>query len=433
MRSARAASKKEFVNKLLKILTSLRLTVLCLCFAIALVFIGTLAQVNEGLYQAQSRYFRSLLIWWSPQCSHLHIPIFPGGYLVGFVLLANLIAAHITRFKFTKKKIGILITHFGLILLLIGQFATDLFSRESAMRLTEGEAKNYSEAFRESELALIDTSDANSDKVYAISDHLLSKKDTIQSDKLPLTVKVKNYWPNAQLFRTPAIATNIPKGTILPKDLGITGGDPNMQEYCVFPQPDVTDTENRSVPAAVVEFLNGGKSLGTYLLTAAYDGNQSIDVNGKSYEVALRFEREYYPFTLTLLKATHEKYKGTDIPKNFASRVRIENPEKHEARETVIYMNNPLRYQGLTFFQYQMDAEQMRAAGHNSSTFQVVRNPSWLTPYLACCLVALGLVIQFMTHLLNFAFNRRNPGAAKSNKTPRPQGNVAADKEKVLA
>lgn len=422
------------MNKPLKILTSLRLTVLCLCFAIILIFVGTLAQVNDGLYQAQSRYFRSLLIWWSPEGSHLHIPIFPGGYLVGFVLLMNLIAAHITRFKFSKKKIGILVTHFGLILLLVGQFATDLFSRESAMRLNEGESKNYSEAFRESELALIDTSDANSDRVYAISDHLLSKKGEIQSDKLPVTLNVKNYWSNAQVFPTPPIAANIPKGTILPKDLGVTGGDPNMQQLCVLPQPDVTDTENRSVPAALVEFQQSGKSLGTYLLTAAYDGQQTVDVNGKSYEVALRFEREYYPFTLTLLKATHENYKGTDVPKNFASRVRIENPEKHEARETLIYMNNPLRYAGLTFFQYQMDADQMRAAGHNSSTFQVVKNPGWITPYLACVLVALGLIIQFMTHLVNFAMKRRAPAAAKSNpKTPRHEGAGAGQKEKVLA
>jgi len=405
------------VNKLIKILTSLRLTVICLCFGIALVFIGTIAQVDEGLYQAQNRYFRSLLVWWSPD-SHIHIPIFPGGYLVGGLLLANLIASHIMRFKFTKTKIGILLTHFGLILLFVGQFATDLFSHESAMRLTEGESKNYSEAFRESELALIDTSDANSDRVTAISESLLAKKKAIQSDKLPVTVDVKNFWPNATLFRTPAIATNIPQGTILPKDLGVTGGD--LDGYCVLPRPLVTDTENRNIPAALVEFSAGGKSLGTYLVTAALDANQPLNVNGKTYEVALRFEREYYPFSLTLLKATHEQYKGTDIPKNFASRVRIENPEKHEARETDIYMNNPLRYAGLTFFQFQMEAAEMHQAGQASSTFQVVHNPSWLTPYLACILVALGLIIQFMTHLLKFATKQRTPAAsgnAKSQKS----------------
>jgi hypothetical protein len=42
-----------------------------------------------------------------------------------------------------------------------------------------------------------------------------------------------------------------------------------------------------------------------------------------------------------------------------------------------------------------------------SSTFQVVSNPGWLTPYLACIMVATGLVIQFMSHLIGFATKRR--------------------------
>jgi cytochrome c biogenesis protein ResB len=125
--------------------------------------------------------------------------------------------------------------------------------------------------------------------------------------------------------------------------------------------------------------------------------------------MALRFTRFYYPFQLTLLKATNEQYRGTDIPKNFASRVRVENPGRNEARETVIYMNNPLRYAGLTFFQYQMSAGQFAESRgvRPSSTFEVVRNPSWLTPYLACVMVAAGLIIQFMSHLLGFAKKRR--------------------------
>jgi hypothetical protein len=124
----------------------------------------------------------------------------------------------------------------------------------------------------------------------------------------------------------------------------------------------------------------------------------------------LRFTRYYYPFNLTLLKATHETYKGRpDIPRNFASRVRVENPERTEARETVISMNYPLRYAGLTLFQYQMSAGEMavKAGVRPSSSFQVVHNPGWLTPYLSCVMVAAGLIIQFMSHLIGFARKRR--------------------------
>ena len=94
-----------------------------------------------------------------------------------------------------------------------------------------------------------------------------------------------------------------------------------------------------------------------------------------------------------MLKATHTVYEGTDIPKDFRSRVQLRNPQTGEDREVEISMNHPLRYAGLTFYQYQMDAGQAaREAGRApSSVLQVVHNPSWLTPYIGCALVALGL------------------------------------------
>src|SRR5213594_2829797 len=127
------------VHWFLDVISSLRLTVFFLCLALVLVFVGTLAQREEGLCAAQNRYFRSVFIWWSPAGAKLRLPVFPGGYLIGGVLFFNLLAAHARRFKFTKKKIGIFIIHAGIVMLILGQFATDLLSKEAAMRLYEGE------------------------------------------------------------------------------------------------------------------------------------------------------------------------------------------------------------------------------------------------------------------------------------------------------
>ena len=87
--------------------------------ALVLVFWGTLAQVNLGLYKAQNEFFRSFLIYWQPAGSGLKIPVFPGGYLVGGVLVLNLIASQIRRFSFTASKAGLWMVHVGLILLLV--------------------------------------------------------------------------------------------------------------------------------------------------------------------------------------------------------------------------------------------------------------------------------------------------------------------------
>ena len=86
-------------GKILKFISSLKLTVFCLVCALILVFVGTLAQVNEGLYDAQTRYFRSLLIYWYPSGGTFGIPVFPGGYLLGWVLLVNLITPTTRGFR----------------------------------------------------------------------------------------------------------------------------------------------------------------------------------------------------------------------------------------------------------------------------------------------------------------------------------------------
>ena len=49
-------------DKIWKFFTSLRLTVILLVIGTLLVFLGTIAQVNEGLWNAQDRWFRKPLV-----------------------------------------------------------------------------------------------------------------------------------------------------------------------------------------------------------------------------------------------------------------------------------------------------------------------------------------------------------------------------------
>src|SRR5271154_7235311 len=156
MRSRNSSSRPNspmLIKKITSVFTSLKLTCVLLSCAIVVVFVGTLAQVDDGLYAAQAHYFRQ----WIIVGAHLfgrQIPfLFPGGYLIGTLLLVNLICAHIYRFQLSTKKIGIQLTHLGVILLLVGQLATDMLSRESQMRFVEGETKAYAESARSSELA----------------------------------------------------------------------------------------------------------------------------------------------------------------------------------------------------------------------------------------------------------------------------------------
>jgi ResB-like family len=379
-----------FLEGLIKFFTSLRLTVVCLGFAILLVFLGTLAQVDLGLYKAQNEFFRSFLVYWGPKGADWKIPVLPGGYLVGGVLLINLVASHVMRFKLTRTKAGIWMVHFGLILLLIGQLGTDLLSRESSLHLREGEAKNYSEADRQSELAVVDITERDTDKVVAIPQPLLARKREIRHAELPFVVRVQKFMANSIVEDRPADAKEAPAAT--------EGIGPRA---VVKEMPLVTEMNRRDVPSAIVEIQTPEKSLGTWLVSEYIEKPQSFSYNDRTYKLEMRPRRYYNPFTIRLLEFRHDLYAGTDTPKNFSSRVRLQRPETGENREVKIYMNNPLRYAGQTFYQASFDQDD------HGTILQVVHNPSWLTPYFSCILVGVGLVVQFMTSLFGFSFKRR--------------------------
>src|SRR5207253_9750329 len=143
------------LRKVIDLITSLKLTIICLAAGMALIFAGTLSQVHLGIHEAEQRYFQSMFVWWPPEGRGFKIPIFPGGHLIGAVLLVNLIAAHANRFRWTWRKLGIHLTHAGLIIILAGGFFTDLFAVESHMRLAVRATITYSEYMLRTELAVI--------------------------------------------------------------------------------------------------------------------------------------------------------------------------------------------------------------------------------------------------------------------------------------
>jgi len=409
------------MKRIWKILTSLRLTVVLLALGIVLVFVGTVAQADEGLYTAQARYFKHWFVFGiSFFGHHVSLPL-PGGYLLGTALLINLLAAHIQRFQWTWKKIGIHLTHSGVIVLLVGQLTTDLSSRETMLRFAEGETKNYSESARDYELVFTSDVGDGKEEVVSIPERQLRNGGEIKTDKLPFTVRIRQFWANSEpSFRAP-MQKNAPPLT--------TNG---LAQYFDFrPTPETKTMDDRNIPSALIEMTTPAGSLGEWVVSdwagesglAASIGNdfarqmgeqmaariasrltepQSIRVGGKEFSFTIRPERTYRDFSLTLLNFTHARYLGTDIPKDFRSRVRLENPQTKENREVEIYMNTPLRYQGETFYQASFDKVDPRV-----SILQIVRNPGWLTPYAGCIIVAAGLLTQFLMHLIGFISKRR--------------------------
>ena len=384
------------LSSLLKPLASLRLTVVCLGLGMLVVFAATLEQVNLGIHAVQEKYFQSWLALWNvPGLAALTIPL-PGGYLLGGVLLVNLFAAHFTRFQLSWKKAGIFMIHAGIILLLLGELFTGLFAIETRLRFDEGESRTYSEASREVELAVIDTSGSEREKVVAIPEGHLEKGGVIQHPALPFTIHIQKFMGNSRLVAR----SEVPNAPPSPATTGV-GVQIHATEL-----PRATKLNERDLTTVFAELRSGGESLGTWLLSNQLRDPQSFRCDGRTWKLAVRQRRDYKPFSLKLIDFTHDRYAGTEIPKNFSSLVELDNPETGENREILIYMNHPLRYEGYTFYQSGFDN------ADTTSILQVVRNPAWLMPYIACALVALGLVTQFTFHLLRFGRSRRKSAAA---------------------
>lgn len=359
---------------------SLELTVTLLVLSIFLIFFGTLAQIDQGVWTVVHDYFRSWFVWidfqmFFPRSNKVpgSFP-FPGGWLLGNLILTNLIIAHFQRFNLSKQKIGLFFIHSGLILLLVGEGVTALMAEESMMSIDEGSSSNYSEDIRHPELAFVDTSDPKVDTVTVIPEGQLRKQGLIQDERLPFDVKIDRFFKNSVMERSPDgngfIAQDAPEVS----GASASGGQIDM-------------------PSALVTLYKKGSSeeVGSFTTSVWLKSAHGITAAGenKPYEMSLRFARSYKPFALFLKDFTFDRYPGTEIPKNFASTVQIMDPQNNVDREVKIWMNHPLRYQGETYYQASYKPDE------SGTVLQVVQNPGWLIPYLSCILVTLGLLLQF--------------------------------------
>lgn len=383
------------MRSILRFFASLRLTVVLLGFSLALIFFMTLDQVHLGIHGALAKYIESFfLFWewpeqWGADWTFIAVPL-PGGYTLGPLLLLNLIAAHITRFHFSAKKIGIQAIHFGLILLLIGEGITRFYAVETMMAIREGETQNYSYDQRDNELVVIDRSDPVYDQVVAFPEALVAKHNgaELTHERIPFRLRILSYYPNGPIG---AVEQN-PRAMRSRANQGIAA----ERGMVVIPSA-ITYADNATNTAtAEVEILTPEGSLGVWLLSNIFDSDQwplqIVEYQGKPYEVAMRFRRDYKNFGLKLHKFTFDRYPGTQVARDFRSQVELIDPVQHESRQVDIYMNNPLRHAGYVFYQASFSADEM------GTVLQVVKNPAFFLPYLAFILITFGLLYHFIEH-----------------------------------
>lgn len=177
-----------------------------------------------------------------------------------------------------------------------------------------------------------------------------------------------------------------------------------------------------------------GKELGTFLTgvffelvkRSAWTPNR-VTVGDETWDVYLRFKRYHKPYTVELKDVSKTDYVGTSTPRDYRSVVRIVDAEAGDDFEQHIWMNNPLRYSGETFYQSNYGPPDP-TTGKESTTLAVVSNTGWLIPYVSCMIVATGMLAHFWIVMLRF-LRRRDAAALQATSATAP---VPSDSESVV-
>jgi hypothetical protein len=358
------------------VLTSFGLSCTLLLLLGVLTLLGTLEQVDHGLYAVQKKYFESYVL--VHHLGPLPIPL-PGANLVLCVLFVNLVLGGMVRMRRTWSRAGILVTHVGIALLLVSGFVKLHFSEEGHVTLFEGQRASEFSSYYRWELAIArDLGDGKREEFLVPHEDLFAGA-TLRADALPFDLELGRFLANAQ----PA-------------------GGPRGVTLRELPRDPTAERNLAGADVALVE-KRSGRRVETVLWGAEGLRPWTVDVDGTRRGIALRHERYPMPVTLALDEFTKVDHPRSSMPRSFSSEVTV--IEGAAERSVEISMNQPLREGGLVVYQASWGPSN---AGPNDplfSTLAVARNPSDRYPLVACIVIAAGLVLHFSRKLVRYIRN----------------------------
>lgn len=325
-------------------------------YLIFLIFIGTIAQKSMGLYEAQKMFFSSFVFFW------YGVPL-PSGYSALGVMSVNLICKFLFLSEWKRSKFGSHIAHLSIIILFIGGFLTALSIKEGYITLSEGESDYVISDYHKRVLTIGDN--------ISIPFENLGKQ---RPNDVPFEIDI------LQICRNTAIR---PRDDIdAPSNDGV--GAASMAELVCIPQ----NIENERNVSGVTYRVNNSKSEnGIYIV---FEGRETHD-EIMGLKIKLDREQRPLPFTIKLNRFNRDVYPGSNMPRDYESRVTITDGDVQWP--AVISMNEPLRYGGYTFYQASTFVNQDNKP---VSVLSVVTNKGWIFPYVSGILLAFGLIYHLI-------------------------------------
>jgi len=375
---------RSLLKSLYRLFSSYGLSCVLFSLLMILTYLGTIKQVEFGLYDVQKEYFESMILIHEIDIMSLQIPLpLPGVYLLLVLLFVNLILGTIRRIRLSWVNLGLLVTHLGMLLLLAGGFISFKFKDEGHMNLRPDETSIVFTSDHEWELVITGCTGGDVDTEYIVPMNRIASASgqgtSFYSSMLPFEFEVDRYFRNATIKQ--ASHNNVP-------ELKVIDGF-----YAASLQPDKSNSRN--VPAIYFSMDNKSETATQHILWGASHIPLTLKVAGKSWNFLLRKKQWQIPFSITLRKFTRKLYPGTNIPRVYMSDVVM--TENGMSQDVKISMNEPLRNGGFTFFQSGFYEDP--ATRRMSTTLAVVKNPADRIPLISCFLITLGMLIHFVRRL----------------------------------
>ncbi|MFN7731237.1 MAG: cytochrome c biogenesis protein CcsA [Pirellula sp.] len=337
--------------------------------------------------------------------------------LVSVVMLAGLILLFGARG-------GNVLIHLGIGLLMVGQFVFGDRQTEERISLYEGQRTSAAVQTDIVELAVIDTTQPDKDRVVAFDHPLLEKSATkgtaLTDPSLPFEIRVDRYMVNSGMKSRrsdPKLQTESAELIGVPPEVAFvetekTGGaksETNLATAYISIREKKSSKELGRY--AVSQFLNDPTVRPRAILN-------HVDSDGRHFDLALRFRRNLKPYSFELKDVVLEQYTGTAIPRDYSSYIRILGEDGSTLQEGRIWMNSPMRFRGETYYQSQYTSADKSPLQLEQTVLQVVTNAGWLIPYVSCVLVGLGMLAHFSITLTRFASRYDRNAITKPERKP---------------
>ena len=348
-------------TKIVKLLSGPKPVFYLLPLLMIILVIGTVAQRYIGLNAAENLFFGAWVLWIGP------VPVPATVSLLG-VISTCLMVKVIFKTRWVWAQAGIILTHIGVLVLLLGGLLTFIDSQEGSITLSKGQKTNAMADYHQREMVVL----SGGNLVQRVSAEMLTAGFKIGDVNSPFAIEVKESCRNC-----------------IPEFRQGEGQYRGLAEKLMLKELPLKKEDEANIGGVTFQLSGAGDEQdGEYIVYEAIPRYPEFSVADKDYQVRFVKEQHGLPFTVRLDAFRKFTYPSSTMASEYESKVTIIEKSGLQWQQA-IRMNEPLRTQGYTLYQSSFIED---INGNQLSVLAVVKNKGAIFPYIASIIMAIGLI-----------------------------------------